>query len=133
MRKEEKGVSRTTARHLYLFRNVLHNADLIGAQLIMPLFHKMSSIPPYSGWWQTPQHLAKCSQACIPSPREPPWTKKGQNPVSCILDELGFVQTAFLGMVLANVPNHTGRWGLFFSGIMYLEIERDDCQPYVSV
>lgn len=27
--------------------------------------------------------------------------KKGQNPISCMSDKLGFVQTAFLGMVLA--------------------------------
>lgn len=101
-------------RQLDLFRNVLCNADLIGVQLIMSLLHTMSSITPYSGWWQTPRHLAECSEASIPSPHKPPWTKKGQNSVSCISDVLGFVQTAFLGMGLAYVPNHTGKWGLFF-------------------
>lgn len=54
-----------------------------------------------SAWWS--------KQSTLRSQND----QKPQNPHSCISDKLGFVQTAFLGMVVAYAPHLKVGFGFF--------------------
>lgn len=55
----------------------------------------MISTPSYSGEQKISQHLAK---GHLPGVHKPPQSKKGQNPLSIVSDDLGWVQKVFIGM-----------------------------------